>query len=70
LKGLGANPATPQFPADNTNQDAQLARTFYYVTKGEPTPTEQSFIDFACGTDPTVTNAFINLGFYPIYSYK
>ncbi|MEO9320846.1 MAG: archaellin/type IV pilin N-terminal domain-containing protein [Nitrososphaera sp.] len=61
---------TSQFPGDNTDATTQASRTFYYVTKGSPSASEQAFIDFVRSTSPIVTDAFHNLGYYSIYDFK
>jgi phosphate transport system substrate-binding protein len=57
--------------ASNTNfypdTAGSLVRTFYYVTNGNPTPTEQDFLNFM--TNPSAESYFTSQGYYPIYSF-
>jgi phosphate transport system substrate-binding protein len=64
LAGLvNAQKSVDSFP----DATGTLVRTFYYVTNGNPTPTEQDFINFM--TSPNAEAYFTAQGYYPIYSY-
>jgi len=64
LTGLvNAQKSIDSFP-DGTGT---LVRTFYYVTNGNPTTSEQDFINFM--TSPNAESYFTNNGFYSIYAF-
>jgi ABC-type phosphate transport system substrate-binding protein len=59
----GQSAAYPDTYAPGTG----LARTFYYVTNGQPTPVEQEFISFA--TNYNQEYAYTNNGYYSQYDF-
>ena len=63
LVNAGKNPSVNSFP----DAAGSLVRTFYYVTNGNPTTSEQDFINFM--TSPNAESYFTNQGYYPIYAF-
>jgi len=64
------NPLTTANPSTNVYPDSggSLARSFYYVTNGTPTPVEQEFLNFM--TSPNAESYFTNNGYYPVYAFS
>jgi len=61
-----ANPTTNVYP----DSGGSLARSFYYVTNGTPTPLEQEFLNYMTSPSTTTQAFFTNNGYYSVYQFS
>jgi phosphate transport system substrate-binding protein len=68
LKAMSSSTASQLcYPLNFAVGNNEMARTFWYLTNGQPNSIEQSFIDFA--TSPAQMGAWTSAGYYSLYSF-
>ena len=64
-----ANPTFAPGQTEFPDSGGSLARSFYYVTNGTPTPLEQEFLTYMTSPSATVQAFFHNNGYFTVYDF-